>query len=954
VVNALPVPDAGTYPAACLNGGNITLVGTPAGGTFSGTGVTGNTFNPATAGLGSHTITYNYTDPNGCSASDNATIAVNAAGTVDAGTYAPVCIAGAPITLAGTPAGGTFSGPGVTGTTFNPATAGAGTHSITYNYTNANGCSGSDQADIQVYALPTVNAGGDQAVCVDAAAVALAGTPTGGTFTGPGVTANTFNPATAGVGSHTITYNYTDASGCSASDTRTIVVNALPVADAGTYTAVCVNATAVPLTGTPAGGTWSGPGVTGSSFNPATAGAGTHTITYNYTDGNSCRASDIATIVVNALPVVNAGTYAAICSDAASITLAGTPAGGTFSGPGVAGNAFTPSIAGPGTHTITYSYTDGNSCTASRTTTITVHALPTPAPGVYAPVCINVASITLAGTPAGGIFSGPGVTGNTFNPAAAGTGPHTITYTYTNANGCTAANGTSIVVNPIPVVTAGTYAPICAEKAPIALTGTPAGGGTWSGPGVSGTNFNPGAAAVGNNTVTYSFTANTGCASTSTATIRVNPTPTSTFTLDNSICLNETSSLQATGTVSTGTINNYSWTFGSTVPPATYTNSNPFTVTYPAHGNFNITLVTTSDQGCTSTMTTTAIGVHPLPVVNFGLPAGICLPEGIAVFTNSSSVPDGSALTYQWNFDDPGSGASNTSTVPGPSHTYNTVNNYDVTLLVRSAFGCEATATQVLDDFYNKPVANFSVDPAELCQGEQNTFASTSTDPAGLNITGYKWTFGDNTSSSPAVSPTHTYTRPGTFEINLQVTNEIGCQSLPFPQSVRVHLQPIIDAGKSFVVPAGTQVEFNAISNSQGFTFSWDPPLGLSDPGKLKPTLIANEDQRYTLTAIGEFGCTATDFLTVKVLMPVKVPNVFTPNGDGIHDTWLIPNLADYPACTVEVFNRYGQQVFYIAGYNKPWDGTYKGKDLPVGTYYYIIRLSNGYAPMSGSITIVR
>ena len=113
------------------------------------------------------------------------------------------------------------------------------------------------------------------------------------------------------------------------------------------------------------------------------------------------------------------------------------------------------------------------------------------------------------------------------------------------------------------------------------------------------------------------------------------------------------------------------------------------------------------------------------------------------------------------------------------------------------------------------------------------------------------------------------------------------------------------------------------------------------------------EDQTYTLTAVGAFGCTATDQMTVKILKPVKVPNVFSPNGDNIHDQWVIPNLADYPGATVEVFNRYGQQVFYSVSYTA-WDGTYKGKQLPVGTYYYIIQLQNGFKPLNGSVTLVR
>jgi gliding motility-associated-like protein len=122
----------------------------------------------------------------------------------------------------------------------------------------------------------------------------------------------------------------------------------------------------------------------------------------------------------------------------------------------------------------------------------------------------------------------------------------------------------------------------------------------------------------------------------------------------------------------------------------------------------------------------------------------------------------------------------------------------------------------------------------------------------------------------------------------------------------------------------------------------------------LKPTLTAIADQDYTLVATGEFGCTATDFITVRILKPIKVPNVFSPNGDGVHDKWMIPNLADYAGCTVQVFNRYGQQVFYSEGYGTPWDGTLKGKDLPVGAYYYVIRLENGFRPVTGSVTILR
>ena len=81
---------------------------------------------------------------------------------------------------------------------------------------------------------------------------------------------------------------------------------------------------------------------------------------------------------------------------------------------------------------------------------------------------------------------------------------------------------------------------------------------------------------------------------------------------------------------------------------------------------------------------------------------------------------------------------------------------------------------------------------------------------------------------------------------------------------------------------------------------------------------------------------------------------MFSPNGDGINDTWKIQYLESYPGATIDVFNRYGQKVFSSLGYNKEWDGTFKGNPLPVGTYYYIINPKNGRALINGSITIIK
>lgn len=91
----------------------------------------------------------------------------------------------------------------------------------------------------------------------------------------------------------------------------------------------------------------------------------------------------------------------------------------------------------------------------------------------------------------------------------------------------------------------------------------------------------------------------------------------------------------------------------------------------------------------------------------------------------------------------------------------------------------------------------------------------------------------------------------------------------------------------------------------------------------------------------------------IKVLKAPTVPNAFSPNGDGVNDTWVIKYLESYPGATVDVFDRNGQKVFHAAG-TVQWDGTFNGKPLPVGTYYYIVDPKNGRAKISGSVTIIK
>ncbi|MEO6631898.1 MAG: gliding motility-associated C-terminal domain-containing protein, partial [Mucilaginibacter sp.] len=110
----------------------------------------------------------------------------------------------------------------------------------------------------------------------------------------------------------------------------------------------------------------------------------------------------------------------------------------------------------------------------------------------------------------------------------------------------------------------------------------------------------------------------------------------------------------------------------------------------------------------------------------------------------------------------------------------------------------------------------------------------------------------------------------------------------------------------------------------------------------------------YTLTVRSTDGCEGTASVKVTVLLDIKIPNTFTPNGDGVNDRWEIKNLIDYPDCTVKIFDRWGQQIYNSRGYYTAWDGTFNGKPVSFGTYYYVINLNNNTPPLGGWVAIIR
>jgi gliding motility-associated-like protein len=165
----------------------------------------------------------------------------------------------------------------------------------------------------------------------------------------------------------------------------------------------------------------------------------------------------------------------------------------------------------------------------------------------------------------------------------------------------------------------------------------------------------------------------------------------------------------------------------------------------------------------------------------------------------------------------------------------------------------------------------------------------------------------------------------------------------------------VVDAGPDIFLLQGGQTTLKATATgSTNYTFLWTPYTWLNDPAVLQPITKAEADITYLLTVTGEGGCAASDEVFVKQLLKPVIPNVFSPNGDGINDTWIIRYLDSYPGATVQIFDRYGKRIFSSVGYNNPWNGTIGGNPVPAGVYYYIVDPKNGLKPINGSLTIIR
>ena len=524
---------------------------------------------------------------------------------------------------------------------------------------------------------------------------------------------------------------------------------------------------------------------------------------------------------------------------------------------------------------------------------------------------------------------------------------------------CFSEKSDVVIVKASPVVSFPSVPGFCLESSPrkidsvlfIDVAGIPPGYGAFTEDTVTFSNFiyfDPAYRGVGKFPITYRYTSTNQCYDEKTNIVVVWPKPEANFYYSAIQCENIPVKFSDNSIAGAGTVSVSNWIFIENNNPVSIS-GNPINRTYLSPGNYDIHHDIVTSNGCKSESVSKTISVHITPLADFELPI-VCKPEGKGVFINKSTIADGSFLKYRWEFGDTLQTA--TSVLQDGVHYFKNIQPYTIKLTATSQFNCPAEKTKILKTIYNQSKAGFtSIDAG--CVGSPIQFMNISQSVNG-SFSEFHWILVNKVEYTEQ-NPIITFKNKGDALVKFYAKDSIGCYTDTIQKIIKIYDYPKIDAGPDMYVLEDGQKLVKATATGQSLVFSWEPKTYLNKSDTLTPFVVMpKEDIVYTLNVIGSGNCKSSDEVKIFSLKKPTPPNTFTPNGDGINDTWEIEFLSKYTGCIVEVYTPQGQMVFKSIGYSTPWNGTYNGNALPAGTYYYVIDPKNDRNKIAGYVTIFK
>lgn len=597
----------------------------------------------------------------------------------------------------------------------------------------------------------------------------------------------------------------------------------------------------------------------------------------------------------------------------------------SWTGPnGFTSNVRNPRILPPTTpgvydYTVTVSFGAASASVCTATTQVRVNERPSLGRDTSVAVCgvpsINLNSLyNLTNLSAQWTLGGTPVT----DPTNVST-PGAYQLIVTNASGCRDTAIATISVGSLPSIGADATRTICAGQ-PLDLTSifNTAGLTTvWTTGGVAVPN--PSAVTASG---TYQVVASNaaGCTDTALVTVTFNPKPDLGTDVSRFFCTGSTFNLNNVFTL-TGLTAEWTLNGNSVVNPAAVNTPGIYQVIVTnSFGCRDTALVQLSQNSLSTTVSTQN---------------ATCFQNGtITASAVGGLAPYSYALGTATNF-----GSNATFTVPSPNTAY--------TVFVRDEQGCVASASATVNFTFDLTLQGRA--DTSICAGASVNMRTVS------NALNFSWSPANTLSSSTIASPVATPTETTVYTL----TATAGTCLLNDEVLVVVNPNPVVSAGADVQVVRGDDGQLGGtISGANRFV--WSPATYLNSTSILNPMSVRPEQTiTYRLTATNELGCSAFDDVQVVVLpYCIKVKNAFTPNGDGVNDNWSVYDQFDcLKNINVQVYNRYGSRVFESRNYRNEWRGTFNGKPLPDGTYYYVVdfQLVTGRTvQVRGDVTILR
>jgi len=385
----------------------------------------------------------------------------------------------------------------------------------------------------------------------------------------------------------------------------------------------------------------------------------------------------------------------------------------------------------------------------------------------------------------------------------------------------------------------------------------------------------------------------------------------------------------------------------------------PVTYQFLATGVYSIKLIAnvTSVDGCSGAKEYNFdITVLDGVIANYTVTTPNCLNNPIQ-FTDASNGQGTTLTQWLWDF-----GNSTTGNVQNPVKTYTTAGTYSVKLRSVNNIGCYADVTKPVV-VLPLPTASFTSDDP-TCVNNTVHFTSTSTGN-GSTINAWNWTFHDATTATGSAT-TKTYTAPGTFDVKLKIATDAGCLD-----SITKQVNILGILGSPAVTVSNTTFnsitfQWTAITGATGYEVSVNggayqtPSSGSTGLTHIVNGLAANQTVTITVRALGTLVCQEnTGLATGTTILPsldIFVPNTFTPNGDGQNDILKVYG-NNIQTLNMMVFSQWGEKVFETKDPNQGWDGTYKGKQQPVGVYVYVVQVTTADGKIfskKGSVNLIR